>query len=63
MAFDAPWAEIQVTDSLVIGSRQTSLIVLIAPVLVWLGWFLNRTRNRPAHPPAVADNAENAPAS
>ena len=59
VAFDAAWAEIQVTDSLVIGSRQTSLIVLIAPVLVWLGWFLNRTRTG-LHIRAVADNAENA---
>ena len=59
VAFDAAWAEIHVTDSLVIGSRQTSLIVLIAPVLVWLAWFLNRTRTG-LHIRAVADNPENA---
>ena len=58
MAFDAAWAEIEVTDSFTIGSRQTSLIVLIAPALIALAWFLNRTRMG-LHIRAVADSPVN----
>jgi ABC-type branched-subunit amino acid transport system ATPase component/ABC-type branched-subunit amino acid transport system permease subunit len=59
MAFDARWANIKVTDSFTVGSRQTSLILLIAPVLVALGWFLGHTRLG-LHIRAVADHPENA---
>jgi ABC-type branched-subunit amino acid transport system ATPase component/ABC-type branched-subunit amino acid transport system permease subunit len=59
VAFDAEWAAISLGDSLSIGRRQTSVILLVAPVLVALGWFLNRTRTG-LHIRAVADSPENA---
>jgi len=59
VAFDGAWADIQVTDSLRIGPRETSVILLILPVLAGLGYFLNRTRFG-MHIRAVADDAENA---
>lgn len=58
-AFDASWAEIAVSDSLTIGTRQTSIILLVVPVLIALGIFLNRTRTG-LHIRAVADSPENA---
>ncbi|HMG39987.1 MAG TPA: branched-chain amino acid ABC transporter permease/ATP-binding protein [Acidimicrobiales bacterium] len=59
VAFDATWAEIQVSDGLTIGPRQSSLILLIVPVVVALGFFLSRTRLG-LHIRAVADSPENA---
>ncbi|MCU1453132.1 MAG: transporter related [Acidimicrobiales bacterium] len=59
VAFGARWAELHVSKSLVIGTRQTSLIILVVPVLVGLGWFLTRTRLG-LHIRAVADSPENA---
>ncbi|MCU1353518.1 MAG: transporter related [Acidimicrobiales bacterium] len=59
VAFDSAWAELHVSNGLTIGTRQTSLIILVLPVLVALGWFLNRTRlGRKIR--AVADSPENA---
>jgi ABC-type branched-subunit amino acid transport system ATPase component/ABC-type branched-subunit amino acid transport system permease subunit len=59
VAFNAEWANIQVTDSLRIGPRETSVLLLIIPVLVGLAYFLNRTKFG-LHIRAVADDAENA---
>ena len=59
VAFEADWAAIRVSDSFLIGTRQTSLIVLIAPALIALVWFLNRTRMG-LHIRAVADSPDNA---
>jgi ABC-type branched-subunit amino acid transport system ATPase component/ABC-type branched-subunit amino acid transport system permease subunit len=59
VAFDAAWADITVSDGLAVGVRQTSVIVLVVPVLVALAWFLNRTRLG-LHIRAVADSPENA---
>lgn len=59
VALDADWATISLGDSLSIGRRQTSVILLVVPVLVALGWFLNRTRTG-MHIRAVADSPENA---
>ena len=59
VAFDASWANIRVSDGLTVGPRQTSLILLIVPVVVALGLFLSRTRLG-LHIRAVADSPENA---
>lgn len=58
-AFDANWANIEIGDSLTIGTRQTSIVLLVLPALAALGWFLNRTRSG-LHIRAVADSPENA---
>jgi ABC-type branched-subunit amino acid transport system ATPase component/ABC-type branched-subunit amino acid transport system permease subunit len=59
VALEAKWARFHIGDSLVVGTRQTSLVLLVAPVLVALGWFLTRTRLG-LHIRAVADNPTNA---
>jgi ABC-type branched-subunit amino acid transport system ATPase component/ABC-type branched-subunit amino acid transport system permease subunit len=58
-AIDSAWAEIRINGSLSVGPRQTSLIILVTPVLVALGWFLSRSRMG-LHIRAVADNPDNA---
>jgi ABC-type branched-subunit amino acid transport system ATPase component/ABC-type branched-subunit amino acid transport system permease subunit len=59
VAFDAEWAAIKIGDTLTIGPRQTSVILLVVPILVALGWLLTRTRVG-LHIRAVADSPENA---
>jgi ABC-type branched-subunit amino acid transport system ATPase component/ABC-type branched-subunit amino acid transport system permease subunit len=59
IAFSGAWADIVVTDSLRIGPRETSVLVLITPVFVALALFLTRTRFG-LHIRAVADSPENA---
>jgi ABC-type branched-subunit amino acid transport system ATPase component/ABC-type branched-subunit amino acid transport system permease subunit len=59
VAFEAKWARFHVGDSLAVGTRQTSLVLLVAPVLIALAWFLTRTRLG-LHIRAVADNPANA---
>lgn len=59
VAFDAPWAELHIGDSLTITPRQTSVVLLVAPVLIWLGWLLTRTRTG-LHIRATSDSPENA---
>ena len=59
IALDSAWAKFTITDSLRLDVRQTSVLVLITPVLILLGWFLTRTRFG-LHIRAVADSADNA---
>ncbi len=59
VAFDAEWANFKITDSFGLEVRQTSVMILILPVIGLLAWFLTRTRFG-LHIRAVADSAENA---
>jgi ABC-type branched-subunit amino acid transport system ATPase component/ABC-type branched-subunit amino acid transport system permease subunit len=59
VAFDADWSRLELAGNLTLGSRQTSVILLVTPVLIALGWFLNRT-TLGLHIRAVADSPENA---
>ena len=58
IAFDAKWAEIQIGDSLRLGARETSVVLLVVPVLGALGYFLTRTRTG-LWIRAVADHSAN----
>ena len=58
VAFSGEWATMEF-DSLRVGDRQTSVILLIVPVLLALGVFLTKTRFG-LHIRGVADSPENA---
>jgi ABC-type branched-subunit amino acid transport system ATPase component/ABC-type branched-subunit amino acid transport system permease subunit len=44
VAFTGDWTEFTVFGEVTVRSRELSLLVLVVPVLVALGWFLTRTR-------------------
>jgi ABC-type branched-subunit amino acid transport system ATPase component/ABC-type branched-subunit amino acid transport system permease subunit len=59
IAFGGAWADVAVSDSIRIGPRETSVLLLVIPVLLALGVFLTRTKFG-LHIRGVADSPENA---
>lgn len=59
VALNGQWAKFQITDSFGLEVRQTSVLVLVVPVLIALGLFLTKTRFG-LHIRGVADSADNA---
>ncbi len=59
IAFTGAWANFEISDGLRVGSRETSALVLILPVIAALGIFLTKTKFG-LHIRGVADSPENA---